>query len=75
MADEVDTMFQEAVEALRVGDRPRAKDLLTRLLKTDQNNVNYWVWMSAAVETAKERVYCCKRRFTSTPNMPPPNEA
>ena len=58
MADEVDTMFQEAVEALRVGDRPRAKDLLTRLIKTDQNNVNYWVWMSAAVETAKERVYC-----------------
>jgi tetratricopeptide (TPR) repeat protein len=58
MADEVDTMFQEAVEALRLGDRPRAKDLLTRLLKTDQKNVNYWVWMSAAVETAKERVYC-----------------
>ena len=58
MADEVDTLFQEAVEALQAGDRARAKDLLTRLLKTDQNNVNYWVWMSAATETAKERVYC-----------------
>jgi tetratricopeptide (TPR) repeat protein len=58
MADEVDTMFQEAVEALRVEERARAKDLLTRLLKTDQNNINYWIWMSAAVETVKERVYC-----------------
>ena len=58
MADEVDTMFQEAVEALRVGERARAKDLFTRLLKTDQKNVNYWIWMSAAVETVKERVYC-----------------
>lgn len=67
MADEVDTMFQEAVEALRTGERPRAKDLLTRLLKTDQNNVNYWVWMSAAVETAKERVYCLQTAIRIDP--------
>jgi tetratricopeptide (TPR) repeat protein len=58
MSEEVDILFQDALEALRNGDRPRAKDLLTRLIKTDQNNVNYWLWMSAAVETAKERVYC-----------------
>ena len=55
MTDEVDTLFQEAVEAIRTEDRPRAKELLTRLLKTDQNNVHYWLWMSAAVDTAKER--------------------
>ena len=67
MADEVDTMFQEAVEALRVGDRPRAKELLTRLLKTDQNNINYWIWMSAAVETAKERVYCLQTALRIDP--------
>jgi tetratricopeptide (TPR) repeat protein len=53
-----DTMFQDAVNALREGDKVRAKDILTRLLKTDQNNATYWVWMSAAVETNKERVYC-----------------
>lgn len=67
MADEIDTMFQEAVEALRLGDRPRAKELLTRLLKTDQNNVNYWIWMSAAVETAKERVYCLQTALRIEP--------
>ncbi len=67
MADEVDTMFQEAVEALRVGERERARDLLTRLLKTDQNNVNYWIWMSAAVETAKERVYCLQTALRIDP--------
>lgn len=58
MSEEVDLLFQEAVESLRIGDRPRAKELLTRLLKVEQNNVNYWLWMSAAVETPKERVYC-----------------
>jgi tetratricopeptide (TPR) repeat protein len=56
MAD--DTMFQEAVKALREGDRTRAKDLLTELLKTDQNNPTYWIWLSAAVESDKERIYC-----------------
>jgi tetratricopeptide (TPR) repeat protein len=67
MPEEVDTLFQEAVEALRTGDRARAKDLLTRLLKTDQNNVNYWIWMSAAVETAKERVYCLQTALRLDP--------
>jgi tetratricopeptide (TPR) repeat protein len=53
-----DTMFRDAVDALRRGDKPRAKELLTLLLKTDQNNATYWIWLSAAVENAKERVYC-----------------
>lgn len=67
MADEVDSMFQEAVEALRTGQPARARELLTRLLKTDQNNVEYWIWMSAAVETAKERVYCLQTALRIDP--------
>ena len=53
-----DTMLQEAIEALRQGERARAKDLLTRLIKADQDNPTYWTWMSATVETSKERIYC-----------------
>lgn len=67
MSDEVDTMFQEAVEVLRQGNRSRAKELLTRLIKTDQNNANYWIWMSAAVETIKERVYCLQTALRVEP--------
>src|SRR5512143_1191880 len=52
------TSLREAVEALRLGDRMRARDLLTRMLKADQNNASYWVWLSAAVDTQKERLYC-----------------
>ena len=63
----IDTLFQEAVEAIRKGDRPRAKEILTRLLKTDQNNANYWVWMSASVETAKERAYCLQTALRLDP--------
>jgi tetratricopeptide (TPR) repeat protein len=53
-----ETIFQDAVEALRRGDRARAKELLTLLLKTDQNNPTYWIWMSASVDNTKERIYC-----------------
>ena len=65
--EEEDILFQEAVEALHAGDRVRAKDLLTRLLKTEQNNATYWVWMSAAVETNKERVYCLQMALRIDP--------
>jgi tetratricopeptide (TPR) repeat protein len=67
MPEESDILFQEAVEALHNGDRTRAKDLLTRLLKVDQNNANYWVWMSAAVETTKERIYCLQTALRIDP--------
>lgn len=66
MAEE-DTMFQEAVEALREGDKARARDLLTNLLKTDQNNALYWIWLSAAVESTKERIYCLQTALQLDP--------
>ena len=76
MADEVDpesfesgenTILREAIEALRTGDRARARDLLTRMLKTDQNNASYWIWLSAAVETQKERLYCLQSALKIDP--------
>lgn len=56
MADDV--MLQEAVEAVRQGQRVRARDLLTRLLRANQRNPIYWLWMSSVVETTNEQVYC-----------------
>lgn len=62
-----DTIFQEAVEALREGDKAKAKDLLTKLLKTDQNNIQYWIWLSASVESTKERIYCLQTALQLDP--------
>lgn len=62
-----DTMLQEAIEALGLGEKAKAKELLTRLLKTDQDNPQYWVWMSAAVDTVKERVYCLQTALRLDP--------
>jgi len=62
-----DTIFQDAVDALRRGDKPRAKELLTLLLKTDQNNATYWIWLSAAMDSQKERVYCLQTALKLDP--------
>lgn len=61
-------MLKEAVEAVRQGDRARGRDLLTRLLKTDQNNASYWLWLSAVVDTAKERLYCLQTALKLDPD-------
>ncbi|MBI5945654.1 MAG: tetratricopeptide repeat protein [Chloroflexi bacterium] len=63
----IETMFQDAVNALRSGDKPRAKELLTLLLKADQNNSTYWVWLSAAVDNTKERIYCLQTALKLDP--------
>ncbi len=62
-----DTMFQDAVDALRRGDKSRAKELFTLLLKTDQNNPTYWIWLSASVDNTKERIYCLQTAFKLDP--------
>src|SRR3970282_785201 len=63
-----DEMFNEAVKAAKAGQRRRAKDLLTRLLKANQENVDYWLWMSAVVDTEKEQIFCLQKALKIDPN-------
>lgn len=61
-------MFQEAVEAIQAGQRARARDLLTRLLRTEQKNAKYWVYLSTVVDSDKERRYCLENALKIEPN-------
>jgi tetratricopeptide (TPR) repeat protein len=63
-----DLMFAEVQSAIEAGDRARARDLLTRLLKISQNVPEYWIWMSAVVETHKERTFCLKEALRLEPD-------
>jgi len=53
-----DRILQEAINAIENGQRARARDLLTRLLRQDQGRVECWLYMSAVVDTHKERIFC-----------------
>lgn len=61
-------MFQEAVDAIESGNKARGKDLLTRLIKQDQENAEYWLWMSAVVDSTKERRYCLNQSIKLDPD-------
>jgi hypothetical protein len=66
-----DEMFDEAMQAIRDGQRQRAKDLLTRLIKVDQTKPDYWLWMSATVDSEKEQVFCLQNVLKLDPNSVP----
>ncbi|MCX8024749.1 MAG: hypothetical protein N3A60_06075, partial [Thermanaerothrix sp.] len=63
-----DQILTEVRNALAQGQRARARDLLTRLLRRDPNQPEYWLWMSAAVETPKERLYCLREVLRLDPD-------
>lgn len=53
-----ESLLQQAIESIRAGHLAEAREMLTKLLKIDQHNPEYWVWLSAAMETSRERLYC-----------------
>jgi len=65
-----DTMFSEAVSAVRAGEVVRARDLLSRLLRADSSNSDYWLWMSAVVDSDRESVFCLRSITKMHPNHP-----
>src|SRR6266568_3025382 len=61
-------MFNEAVQAVKSGQRLRAKDLLARLIRVEQSNADYWLWMSVAVDSEKEQIFCLQNVLKYDPN-------
>lgn len=63
-----EAMYAEAVQAVKAGQRRRARDLFTRLLKAESTNADYWLWLSALVDTEREQVACLQRALKAAPN-------
>jgi len=67
VADSASTTLTEAIAAARAGNRSEARELLARLLRADSSNVEYWIWMSAVVESPRERKYCLESALRLDP--------
>ncbi len=65
MAD--DMLYQEAIKAIQKGDKTLARDLLTRLIKTEPQNSDYWLHLSTVVDSVKERTYCLQEVIRRDP--------
>jgi hypothetical protein len=62
-----DGMYTEALEAVHNGEKDKARELLSQLLKSDPNNADYWVWMSVVVVLPRERIYCLQEALKKDP--------
>jgi tetratricopeptide (TPR) repeat protein len=67
VVDSTSTTLTEAIAAARAGNRSEARELLARLLRADSSNVEYWIWMSAVVESPRERKYCLESALRLDP--------
>jgi tetratricopeptide (TPR) repeat protein len=67
MAVDSSNMLTEAIAAVRVGERARAREILSKLLRTDSQNAEYWVWMSSVVDSPRERKYCLESALRIDP--------
>ncbi len=62
-----DPMLVEALGAIEKGDKGRARDLLTRYLKTHPEEAFAWVAMSGVVESPREIIYCLQEALKRDP--------
>ncbi len=60
-------VVQQAISAIRSGDKLTGKQLLTQAIKSDPNNETAWLWMSAAVTSDDERRLCLERVLSINP--------
>ena len=67
MAVDPGNMLTEAIAAVRLGDRARARELLSKLLRADSQTAEYWVWMSSVVDSPRERKYCLESALKIDP--------
>lgn len=44
--------------------------MLTHILRMNKDNADAWIWMSAAVETRREQIYCLKEALRIDPDHP-----
>src|SRR4030067_2947155 len=63
-----DKMYKAALEAIDQGQTTRARDLFTRLLRSDSAKAEYWLGMSTLVDTNAERIYCLESALRVDPD-------
>lgn len=56
--------------ALQEGDQKTAREFLRQLLKEDDQQPDYWLWLSTVVNSKGESVYCLKRVLDIVPDHP-----
>jgi len=54
----LDQWLREGISAAESGQRDRARELLTRVVEQDEENVQAWLWLSGVVDSLDDREVC-----------------
>lgn len=65
--ENVAALVREGIAAAKVGQRIRARDLLTRAVKLDEQNVSAWMWLSGVVDGLEDREVCLENVLALEP--------
>jgi hypothetical protein len=60
--------IKSAINLAKSGDKQSGKQLLIEVLKSDPQNEQAWLWLSACVDTLAEKKYCLEKVLAINPN-------
>ncbi len=67
MEDTNNLLFQ-GIAALKAGQKAQACELLKQSVQQDERNEKAWLWLSGAVDTSEERLFCMAKILSINPN-------
>ncbi|MBI1876985.1 MAG: hypothetical protein HYR94_01890 [Chloroflexi bacterium] len=62
------SMLDDAIQAIRMGDKEEGRRLLEETLETDESNEEVWLWLTAVVDTDEDREVCLENVLALNPN-------
>jgi tetratricopeptide (TPR) repeat protein len=68
MAEETLPPFDQALQALQNGNKEKARELLSGLIRSSPRDARLWLYMSAAVETTAEKIFCLENALKAEPD-------
>ena len=68
--DELRSLLNEGIQAVKANDRPRARERLLRVLEADDNNEAAWLWLGAALDKPADQLMALERVLAINPRHP-----
>jgi len=66
--DEINNILQQAVTAIKSGEKEKGKELLVEVLELDENNEAAWLWMTRCVDDRDTKRECFERVLEINPD-------
>jgi hypothetical protein len=60
--------LEDAINAIRTGDREEGRQILEEILETDESNEDVWLWLSSVVDSDEDREICLENVLALNPD-------